>query len=202
MCGACGAAPALHWSAPFLATTPARSSAARAVTAIASRVGGVTVAATAAGYSVTTATGRCAVAADLGAVWAGLRRLRGFDGVPPAPPPRVASAGPATVPVVHGVAAAVDRRPTPLSLHRLPAVLAWLAGVDGRGPRGLRVRLGLTPGIDVAIEVRDGAVVRCTAVPAAGDGQVELDDPGGSFAEPLGDVLGPFAAGILVAGRG
>ena len=74
--------------------------------------------------------------------------------------------------------------------------------MDGRGPRGLRVRLGLTPGIDVAIDVRDGAVVRCTAVPAAGDGQVELDDPSGSFAEPLGNVLGPFAAGILVAGRG
>jgi hypothetical protein len=168
---------------------------------MASRAGGVTVAATAAGYSVTTATGRCTVAADLGAVWAGLRRLRGVDGVPPAPPPRLASAGPATVPVVDDVVTAVDRRTTHLSLHRLPAVLAWLAGVDGRGPRGLRVRLGLAPGIDVAIDVRDGAVVRCTAVPAAGDGRVELDDPGGSFAEPLGTVLGPLPAGTVVAGR-
>jgi hypothetical protein len=67
MCGACGSAPDRHWSAPFLANLPARSSAARAVTAIATRAGSrVGVTAAAGGYAVATPTGRCVVAADLG----------------------------------------------------------------------------------------------------------------------------------------
>jgi hypothetical protein len=188
MCGACGSPPGRHWSTPFLATVPARASAACAVTAIAGRVGcRVTVAASAAGYSVTTATGQSSVAADLGEVWARLRRLRGFEGIPPVPPPRLPSAGPATVPALH----AADGQGTRGALHRLPVVLAWLAGVDGRGPRRLRLRLGLTAEIDVAIDVRDGTVVRCGAVPAApGDGPVEqLDDPGGAFGACLETVL-------------
>jgi len=55
MCGACGSAPDRHWSAPFLATVPARSSAARAVTAMATQAGArVTVAADGSGYTVGT----------------------------------------------------------------------------------------------------------------------------------------------------
>ena len=80
-------------------------------------------------------------------------------------------------------------------LHRLPVVLSWLTGVDGRGPRRLRLRLGLTWEIDAAIDVLDGAVVRCEAVlaaPGVGDGLIEqLDDPGSSFGESLEIVLRP-----------
>jgi hypothetical protein len=197
MCGACGSPPDRHWSTPFLATVPARASAARTVTAIATRVGcRVTVAATTSGYSVTTATGQCSVAADLGEVWARLRRLHGFDGIPPVPPPQLPSAGPATVPRAGLGAADGDQhsiRAAHIGLHRLPVVLSWLAGVDGRGPRRLRLRLGLTREIDAAIDVQDGAVVRCAAVPAApgvGDGPIEqLDEPDGSFGESLKIVL-------------
>lgn len=39
MLGACGSGPYRHWSAPFLATLPAPSSAARAVTAMAVQAG-------------------------------------------------------------------------------------------------------------------------------------------------------------------
>lgn len=197
MCGACGSPPDRHWSTPFLASVPARASAARAVTAIATRSGcRVTVAASTAGYSVTTATGQCSVAADLGEVWARLRQLRGFDGIPPVPPPQLPSAGPATLPPAGLGAAAADGhsiRAAHIGLHRLPLVLSWLAGVDGRGPRRLRLRLGLTREIDAAIDVLDGAVVRCEAVlavPGVGDGIVtQLDDPGGSFGESLEIVL-------------
>jgi hypothetical protein len=200
MCGACGSPPGRHWSTPFLATVPARASAARAVTAIATRIGcRVTVGASTAGYSVTTATGQSAVAADLGEVWVRLRRLRGFDGIPPVPPPQLPSAGPATVPPLHAAglgAPAADGhsiRAAHTQLHRLPLVLSWLTGVDGRGPRRLRLRLGLTGEIDVAIDMLDGAVVRCEAVlaaPGVGDGLIEqLDGPGGSFGESLEIVL-------------
>ena len=200
MCGACGSPPDRHWSTPFLASVPARASAARAVTAIATRSGcRVTVAASTASYSVTTATGQCSVAADLGEVWARLRRLRSFDGIPPVPPPQLPSAGPATVPRLHASDPAggdVDGRSVRsvhTQLHRLPVVLSWLTGVDGREPRRLRLRLALTTATDIAITMRDGVVVRSDAVRAAagvGDGLVEqLDDPGGSFGASLEIVL-------------
>jgi hypothetical protein len=202
MCGACGSAPAHHWSAPFLATLPARSSAARAVTAIVAQAGArVGVAAVAGGYSVTTPTGQCVVAADLDEVWTRLRRLRIVDDAVPPAPTTVVSAGPATVPrvgpptpVAGGRPAGVD--PFPRRLHRLPALLAWLAAVDGRGPRLLRLRLGLVPEVDAAIDVVAGSVVRCAAVPAHGalDVPVELDDPDGVFAEPVRVLVEPWTA--------
>ena len=115
---------------------------------------------------------------------------------PAVPPPQFGSAGPATVPRA-GLGAADGEgrwiRAAHTRLHRLPVVLSWLTGVDGRGPRRLRLRLGLTREIDAAIDMLDGAVVRCAAVlaaPGVGDGLIEqLDDPGGSFGESLEIVL-------------
>ena len=195
MCGACGAAPVGHWSAPFLATLPARSSAARAVTTIAAQAGvRVVVTAVAGGYAVTTPTGQSVVAADLGDACSHLRRLRVLDdAVPPAP--AIASAGPATVPRL-GTSPPGGAAPS-ARLHRLPVLLAWLAALDGRGPRLLRLRLGLDTAVDAAIEVVDGLVVRCAAVPAVDgglDALVELDDPDGLFAESLMTLVEPWAA--------
>jgi hypothetical protein len=201
MCGACGSAPAHHWSAPFLATLPARSSAARAVTTIVAQAGArAGVAAVAGGYSVTTPTGQCVVAADLDEVWTRLRRLRILDDAVPPAPTAIVSAGPATVPRVGPPAPVADARPPgvdPLPrLHRLPALLAWLAAVDHRGPRLLRLRLGLVPEVDVAIDVVAGTVVRCAAVPADGalDALVELDDPDAVFAEAVHVLVEPWTA--------
>jgi hypothetical protein len=211
MCGSCGSAPARHWSAPFLAVLPARSSAARAVTVIAAQAGArVQVAAAAGGYTVTTPTGVWEVAADLGQVWARLRQRHALGPVLPVPPMRIASAGPATVPSVHPrvLADTSDRRTANagttlavpgLWLHRFPTVLAWLAAVDGCGPRGLRLGLRLTAQVDAAVDVFDGIVVRCAAVPGAEstDGLIELDDRDGSFAVPLAMLLGLPAASAL-----
>jgi hypothetical protein len=194
MCGACGTAPAGHWSAPFLATLPARSSAARAVAVIATRAGArVAVTAVAGGYAVTTPTGQSVVAADLGEVWTHLRRLRVLDGAVP-PAPTIASAGPATVPRL-GTTAPGGARPSP-RLHRFPVLIAWLTALDGRGPRRLRLRLGLDTEVDAAIEVVDGRVVRCVPVPAVDgpDALVELDDPDGLFTEPLMALVEPWTA--------
>ncbi len=68
MCGACGTKGAVHWSAPFLATQPARSVAATMLTALARHR--VKVAATAGGYLVDSPTGHRRAVADLGAAWA------------------------------------------------------------------------------------------------------------------------------------
>jgi hypothetical protein len=201
MCGACGSAPAHHWSAPFLATLPARSSAARAVTAIVAQAGArVGVTAAAGGYSLATPTGQCVVAADLDEVWTGLRRLRVLDDAVPPAPTTIVSAGPATVPRIGPPPPAADGRPVGADpfrrLHRLPALLAWLAAVDRRGPRLLRLRLGLVPEVDVAIDVVAGTVVRCAAVPATGalDPLVELDDPDVVFAGAVRFLVEPWTA--------
>jgi hypothetical protein len=207
MCGACGSAPDSHWSAPFLATLPARSSAAGAATAIATRAGSqVRVTAVAGGYAVATPTGRCLLAANLREVWQRLRQLGSLDGaVPPVPPRGMASAGPATLPpmeepVLNDASTRLDadsrlhRIASTSWPHRLPMILAWLAAVDERGPRRLAIRLGLTSNADFVVDVADGTVVRCTAISGIGgaDGSVELDDPSGSFSEPLAALLEPM----------
>ena len=207
MCGACGSAPDRHWSAPFLATVPARSSAARAVTAMATQAGArVTVAADGSGYTVGTATGRRSLAADLGEVWDQLRQLRIADGaVPPVPAAELRSAGPATLPPlstrVQAGARGSPTRATQLTCaatstwrHRFPAILAWLAAVDGCGPRGLRLLLSLTAQLDATVDVVDGSVVRCAAsLPTTkAESRVDLDDPSGSFYAPLNVLLGPL----------
>ena len=206
MCGSCGSAPAQHWSAPFLATVPARSSAARAVTAMATQASArVTIHATGSGYTVETATGRRCLAADLGEVWSRLRQLRTIDdAVPPEPVAQLRSAGPATLPPLNtrtqaGARAFPTRAtqltctPTPTWRHRFPAVLAWLAAVDGRGPCRLRLRLSLTAQVDAAVDIVDGSVVRCAAVLPTSPAQswVDLDDAPGTFAAPLHVLLGP-----------
>ena len=206
MCGACGSAPSHHWSTPFLATVPARSSAARAVTAMTARSGArVTVGAAAGGYTLATATGKRCVATDLGEVWDRLRQLRVVDGdVRPVPVAQLPSAGPATLPPLNArVQAGAHASPTQAVQrtwtttltwrHRFPAVLAWFAAVDGRGPRRLSLLLSLTPQVDAAVDVVDGSVVRCAAVHPSTPGgtRVELDDPDGSFSEPLTVLLGP-----------
>jgi hypothetical protein len=207
MCGACGSAPDRHWSAPFLATLPARSSAAAAATTIAAAAGSrMRVTAAAGGYAIATPTGRCWLAANLGEVWQRLRQLGTLDGaVPPVPPTGMASAGPATLPPVeepvqNGASARLDagrrldRVASTSWSHRLPMILTWLAAVDGCGPRRLAIRLGLTSNADFVVDVADGAVVRCTAIAGIGsaDSPVELDDPSGSFSEPLATLLRPM----------
>jgi hypothetical protein len=204
MCGACGSAPDRHWSAPFLATLPARSSAARAVTAMAVRAGArITVTAAAGGYAIATATGRRSVAANLGEVWVQLRQLHVLNGaVPPVPATQIPSAGPATVPPSEAVgphaypAGRVQLRcaALPSWRHRFPAILAWLAATDGQGPRGLRLLLALTPETDAVVDVVHGFVVRCATEPGTrpAESRIDLDDPSGSFAQPLDVLLGPL----------
>jgi hypothetical protein len=209
MCGACGLAPDRHWSAPFLATVPARSSAARAVTAMAARAGArVTVGAAAGGYALATATGRRSLAMNLGEVWDQLRQLRVVDyAVPSVPVAQLPSAGPATLPPLNTPVQAGARAcptwemqlictATPTWRYRFPAILAWLAAIDGRGPRRLSLLLTLTAQVDAAVDVLDGSVVRCAAVcPTSPTGsRVDLDDPSGSFSESLGVLLGPLTS--------
>ena len=126
MCGACGARGTDHWSAPFLASHPARAAAARAATALAAPR--VRVTATAGGYLVSTPTGRSAAAGDLGAVWEAARAAGGqlHGGIPPPSPADLL--GPATLP---------PPRPSPASVVLVsdeppPAAYARI-DVDARG---------------------------------------------------------------------
>lgn len=103
MCGACGTAAPDHWSEPFLASQPARATAARAVGAM---IGQQAVLAAPGGFLVRRPTGATVLAPHLGAVWRALDRL----GAPRPAPGRAVPpvTGPATLPAV---------RPTPVEIQ-------------------------------------------------------------------------------------
>ena len=123
MCGACGTSGAGHWSAPFLASQPARSAAARAVTAMTGRR--VTVAGTSAGYLVSTPTGNRKAVADLGRVW---------DVVAPPGSPCRTDAAPVTLP---GPATLPELR---AALTRVVLVVSRTGEPQSKGTPGRRRR--------------------------------------------------------------
>lgn len=135
MCGACGVAAPSHWSAPFLASLPARATAARAVTAMigaAPAVVGVP-----GGFLIRRPTGAVTLVPHLGAVWQALDRYGVPRPVTAAPPLDVT--GPVTLPPV---------RTTMLDVQlALPDTLGHRPGaeelLDGRGtePHVLTERL-------------------------------------------------------------
>lgn len=215
MCGACGAESArtgrLHWSSPFLASPPARSAAARTMTAWA-RLAGWTgsVTGVASGYQVATASGRRRLAGDLGTVVehlakGGVARDRLSEKATaavitegrvtwPGPRPRSGGTQQQADAAHHPIwLASVDEmRPQPSAraggdvvllpadprrAFRVPALLAWLAVVEGTGVLdGLGARLGLGAGRTLSVVVRDGRVVGCApALATYRDARVAAD---------------------------
>ena len=96
MCGACAVAAPSHWSAPFLASVPARATAARAVGAMIRS--GPAVVGVPGGFLVRRPTGAAVVVPHLGSVWQTFDRLGVPRPVTAEPPLDVG--GPMTLPPV------------------------------------------------------------------------------------------------------
>jgi len=204
MCGACGAGsgrPATqHWSAPFLASVPARSAAARTLTrwGRAATWSG-TVTGVAGGFEIATSSGRRSLAPDLaatlerlGAYGMGADRLlagsgRGVAEGPPTRPGRrprshrTAAAGSTLAHQESPVAGGSSRTlpPDPRRWYRVPGLLAWLAAAEQQGPLGrMTLHLGLG-GQDGMVLVSDGAgKTTCEVAPAPASDVVIAADEG------------------------
>lgn len=195
MCGGCGAGSARtaaqHWSAPFLASVPARTAAARTLIRWTRATGwSGTVSGVAGGFEVATASGRRWLAGDLAATLArlsacGVRSDRLLDqivvGVVEGPPtwpglrlrpraPETASDEPGWT-SVDPFATKTTRcvlPPDPRRRYRVPALLTWLAVAERTDALvGLVVHLGLgeTEGL---LLTSGGGLVSCSATPAPG----------------------------------
>ncbi|HEY5821445.1 MAG TPA: hypothetical protein VIT20_05690 [Propionibacteriaceae bacterium] len=199
MCGACGAGSARtagrHWSAPFLASVPARSAAARSLTAWSRGSGwSGSVSGMAGGFETATASGRRSLAADLAGTLDQLQAYglgsgallehhgAGFvEGPPTWPGLRSHATGSSPFPERDPSGGEPDRVRldlpfSPRRRYRVPALLAWLAVAERGGTVGevlLRLDLGETGGL--TLKSREG-VVTCEATAATGS-DVLIGDP-------------------------
>jgi hypothetical protein len=185
----------MHWSTPFLGSVPARTTAARNLTAWARRAGSSrTVTGVSSGFQVATASGGRRLFRDVGAL-ASQFAGHGVDR-------RRMLAGPAFEPIIEGPATQPPERPrlsaaravpltdqstviecvTPLPAnaarpYRVPALLAWLALADGVGLLGnLRLELDLGNGTGLGLRVKDGTVTGCWAQGPTGPGRMITPD--------------------------
>ena len=222
MCGACGAGSArsatLHWSAPFLASVPARSAAARTLTRWCRAAGWAgTVNGVAGGFEVATSSGRRSVAADLAgtlgqleAYGVGSARLlaAAAGGVVEGPPTRPGRRPRASAAAGVMTAARPDpgcseapglRRilePDPRRRYRVPGLLAWVAAAERAGPL-TPVTVDLALDGDEGMHLTGGEVcgVTCEPSPApVDDAVVGLDDA--ASAELLALLSPPQSAAI------
>ena len=151
MCGACGVAAPSHWSAPFLASLPARTTAARAVAAMIEATPAVV--GVPGGFLVRRPTGTVDLVPHLGAVWQALDRLGvprpAATSVPPdvtgpvtLPPPR-----PALLDVHLVLTDGLDQEPADEELLDGRGVAPYMllnrlrARARGDGPRVIRLLL-------------------------------------------------------------
>ncbi|MGI3786060.1 MAG: hypothetical protein ACRYG2_35395 [Janthinobacterium lividum] len=209
MCGACGAGSArsatLHWSAPFLASVPARSAAARTLTRWSRSAGWAgTVNGVAGGFEVATSSGRRSLVADLAGtleqldaygVGSALLLARAAGGVVEGPPTRpgrrprssAAVGVKAPVPSDAGVADASGfsqtLMPDPRRRHRVPGLLAWVAAAEEVGSLGpVTVNLGLDDDEGMLLTAGGAHGVTCDAGPAPVNDAVLGLDQGASAA--------------------
>lgn len=194
MCGACGAgsarSPTQHWSAPFLASVPARAAAARTLTRWSRTAGWPgTVVAVAGGFEIATATGRRSLASNLEAAVqqlirhgvSGTRLLASstagvVEGPPTEPGERLRGNALSAATAVPLAAAAALTRPAgsrwtmPPDLrrrYRVPGLLAWVC-VAEKTTRLARttVHLALGGSHGMLLSICGVAGVSCDAAPA------------------------------------
>lgn len=196
MCGACGAGSArsarLHWSAPFLASVPARSAAARTLTRWSRAAGWTgTVKGVAGGFEVATSSGRRTLAPDLAVVleqldahgMPGDRLLAGsaagvVEGPATQPGQRphrsTLPMGPAGPSVGHPSpgtgGASWTLPPDPRRRHRVPGLLAWVSAAESATDLGrLILHLGVSGSDGMVLTSGDAGGITCEAAPAPSD---------------------------------
>ena len=185
MCGACGAgsarSAAQHWAAPFLASLPARTAAARTLSRWSRATGwSGTVNGVAGGFEVATCSGRRSLAVDLAET---LRQLGAYgvggtallsaatggvvEGPPTQPGPRLRAATKVSAPPPTTTQAPVATRtlqPDPRRRYRVPGLLAWFAVAEKAGSLArVTVHLGLGDREGILLTADDACGVTCVA---------------------------------------